>query len=233
MNQYSEYFKARNINSEFYSDYSLPNYLLKVLPENKHTKILDIGCGYGMTMMAIKKLGFHDIKGIDLSDEALEFCKSKGLIVTKTDILNFCKANNDKFDFIIMSHVLEHIEKKEIINLLSCIRTNLLSPGGFICIMVPNAQSNTDAYWAYEDFTHHTLFTTGSLIFVLKSAGFESIKFLDPKGVEDSNFIIRLLKVFLLKIYEAKKVFWNKVTSSSYHHPSPIIFTYELKVLAK
>jgi hypothetical protein len=99
--------------------------------------------------------------------------------------------------------------------------------------MVPNAQSNTGAYWAYEDFTHHTLFTTGSIYYVLKSAGFDSIEFLDPQGTSNSGFAIKIIKRLFLKVYKLKKLFWNKVTSSSYHEPSPEIFTYELKVLAK
>lgn len=43
--------------------------------------------------------------------------------------------------------------------------------------MMPNAQSNTDCYWAYEDFTHYTLFIAGSLLYVLREAGFTNIEF--------------------------------------------------------
>ncbi|MGC9101323.1 MAG: hypothetical protein ACP5HC_08750 [Caldisericum sp.] len=41
--------------------------------------------------------------------------------------------------------------------------------------MVRNVQSNTGAYWAYEDFSHFTLFTSGSIYYVLKMAGFDEI----------------------------------------------------------
>jgi len=50
--------------------------------------------------------------------------------------------------------------------------------------MVPNAQSPVGCYWAYEDFTHTTLFTAGSLYYVLKMAGFKEITFVDPLCIE-------------------------------------------------
>lgn len=53
--------------------------------------------------------------------------------------------------------------------------------------MVPNAQSYTGAYWRYEDFTHNIMFTAGSSTYVLRSAGFENIEFLDPDGTMYMN----------------------------------------------
>ncbi len=132
-----------------------------------------------------------------------------------------------------MSHVLEHLEKSTIIRTLQSIKQYLLKPEASLVVMVPNAQSNIGCYWAYEDFTHNTIFTAGSLCFVLKSAGFESIEFLDPDGLEASGPIVKWLKRFLLFAYKANSNFWNRVTSSSFHRPSPQIFTYELKALAK
>lgn len=89
------------------------------------------------------------------------------------------------------------------------------------------------ATWAYEDFTHNTIFTAGSLCFVLKSAGFESIEFLDPDGLESSRPIVKWLRKFFMFVHKANIIFWNRVTNSSFHCPSPQIFTYELKALAK
>lgn len=232
MQVYTDYFNARNVKPDFYSNYRIPGYLNEILPKNKDSKILDIGCGFGMTLNALRERGYKNLKGIDLSDEAIEYCKSIGLDVEKIEIIEYCNVG-EKYDLIIMSHVLEHIDKAEVINTLSNIRKFLLSPDGYLCIMVPNAQSNTGAYWAFEDFTHHTIFTSGSIIFVLKMAGYNYIKFLDPEGMVDSRFLIKLIKKFLLKIYRANNFFWNKITSSSYHKESPSIFTYDLKVLAK
>jgi len=36
-----------------------------------------------------------------------------------------------------------------------------------------------------------------------------------------------------MKYYKFKIDFWNKVTASYFHEPSPKIFSYEIKVMAK
>lgn len=136
---------------------------------------------------------------------------------------DFYDKNADKFDYIIMSHVLEHIPKNEIINLLISIR-KLLKYNGHLIVMVPNAQSNTGCYWAYEDFTHNLLFTSGSLYYVLRAAGFSNIDFLDIDCLSDSTGIKRYLKKWLLALYRFNYHFWNKVTSSSFHDCFRIFF---------
>ncbi len=172
--------------------------------------------------------------GIDISDEAIDACLCKGLNVEKINSLgDYCRTSGRDFDFILMGHVLEHIEKSQIVETLALIRENLLAPEGSMFLMVPNAQSNTGCYWAYEDFTPQTLFTSGSFSFVLHMAGFGIVTFLDPDGFADTPFFLKWLKRLLLKIYKTNIWFWSRVTNSSYHEPSPQIHTYELKVLAK
>jgi hypothetical protein len=127
--------------------------------------------------------------------------------------------------------VLEHIEKPRIVPTLRRIRERLMAPGAGLAIMVPNAQSPTGAYWAFEDFTHHTLFTAGSLLFVLRAAGFQSIEFLDPLALEGSR--LRWLRRPLLALYRLNLQLWNKVTGSAFHRGSPQIFSFEIKVIAR
>lgn len=230
---FSDYCRFRKIDGHMYDNFVLPAYLGEVLPDRK-SAILDIGCGLGQFMDALGREGFLNVTGVDVSEEAVRHCLNKGLKAERIQgIESFCMSAGRKYDFIIMSHVLEHIEKPLIIPSLKLIRERLLNAEGEVLIMVPNAQSNTGCYWAYEDFTHHTLFTAGSLYFVLKSAGFESIDFLDPDGLEGSRFPFRWLRKILLSAYRTNKMFWNSVTSSSFHKPSPQIYTYELKALAR
>ncbi len=232
LDNYHCYFNLRNVNEEYYINYKTPRYLLEVLPENKGASILDIGCGFGSLIRELIKAGYSSVKGLDLSDHAIDFCLKQGFDVQKSSIAEYSEASKHKFDFIIMSHVLEHLKKSEIINTLKQIRGNMLKESGKFCLMVPNAQSNTGSYWAYEDFTHTTLFTSGSLLYVLKAAGYKNIKFLDRNGTDNSSFISKLFKNIFLPFYRAKKRFWNKITSSVYHAQSPEIFTFELKALA-
>ncbi len=232
MPEYSDYFKLRNVSSDYYLKYRIPKYIENILPPDKNANILDIGCGFGSFIREVKKLGYNAVKGIDISDQAIEFSRKQNYDVTRASVKEYADESKTQFDLISMSHVLEHINKNEIIETLSTIKNKLLKNDGKLCLMVPNAQSNTGSYWAYEDFTHSTLFTSGSLLYVLKAAGFNEIKFLDPDGTENSGVLPKTLKKIFLPIYRFKKRFWNKITSSSYHQQSPAIYTFELKVLA-
>ena len=206
---------------------------MKILPHDKSAKILDIGCGFGQTIKALSALGYTSVRGVDISDEALGHCRDLGLNVEKvSDLANYMTKNREEYDFIIMSHVLEHIDKNLIIPYVSAIKAMLRKDGQFM-VMVPNAQSNTDCYWAYGDFTHTTLFTAGSLYFVLMAGGFTKIEFVDPFCVEGLSLPKKGIRLFMLKLFTANKLFWNRITASSYHRPSPIIFSYEIKGLAK
>ncbi len=173
------------------------------------------------------------MEGADINTAAIESLNARQITVHNLALdADFYKRNSGKYDFIIMSHVLEHIPKSEIIELLILVRT-LLVPGGSLIVMVPNAQSNTGCYWAYEDFTHHLLFTSGSLYYVLKAADFSEISFLDVDCLSETFGVKKLLKKVLLSLYKLNHNFWNKVTSSHLHKPSPQIFSYELKAIAK
>lgn len=230
--QEENYFNFRNVAADYYSSYDIPNYLMKVLPKNLDANILDIGCGFGQTLKALRDKGYTNLKGIDINDESITQCKKINLDVTKVDdIISYVTTSHNKYDFIIMSHVLEHIEKEKMIDNLRAIKS-LLSEKGKYCVMVPNAQSNTGSYWRFEDFTHHYLFTAGSLQYVLRAAGFTQIDFIDPDGLDGVSSLKKPIVKILLKIYKFRKNFWNKITASSYHRPSPQIFTFELKALA-
>lgn len=230
----NNYFRLRRVTPESYKNFRFPRYFKLFFPKDKSTKILDIGCGFGQLLLKLKEREYINSKGIDISKEACDCCKSQGLNVERIkNIVSYCEQTKEKYDIILMSHVLEHIEKEEIIKTLIAIRKYLLAKNGKFCVMVPNAQSNTGCYWGYEDFTHKTLFTSGSLFYVLCAAGFKKIEFIDKRATAGFGFFVRLIRNLFYPIYYANKLFWNRITSSGYHISSEVIFTYELKALAE
>lgn len=232
--EYSNYFLKRNIDPGSYRKFIIPPYLKNVMPSDKSAAILDIGCGLGQLLSAMKEEGYSNLHGIDVSIDAVTYCRQIGLNVESIgNLQSFCDQTLEGYDFVVMSHVLEHLPKDEIIETLKVIKSKLIKPTAALVVVTPNAQANTGAYWAYEDFTHSVIFTAGSLYYVLRSAGFTNIYFLDQKGVEGANVLVKILRLFFLSIYRFNLFFWNRVTRSSFHRPSPQIFTYELKVLAK
>lgn len=205
-------------------------YLKKILPENKNVEILDIGCGYGNLIQLITNAGYKNVSGIDIEKDALDFCRKNHMNVEEIEsITDYAKKTSKKFDFAIMTHVIEHIKKDQIIETLVAIRS-VLKENGVLYLTTPNAQARTGCYWAYEDFTHEFIFTSGSLFYVLKAAGFKDIKFIDQDGLENSKF--KLFKKILLNLYKFNDKFWNKITGGAYHPASPKIYTWELKVVA-
>lgn len=234
MNNYNEYFANRSVASELYDDYRLPPWLLSSLPSNKDGFILDIGCGLGQTLRELKAMGYNNAMGIDLSHEAVLEARSKKLNVEEiVSISDYADSSNQRFDFIIMSHILEHLKKEEIINTLSIIKNRLLKKGGTLYIATPNAQSPVGCYWSFEDFTHQTIFTSGSITYVLKAAGFNEILFLDSMNIEYKRGIKKYFILLMEKIYLANYKFWMKVVGASFHKTSSVILTWELKLIAK
>lgn len=227
----TSYFEARGISPSFYADYKLPAYMLGPLGDNKGIEILDFGCGYGQNIAAIKKLGFSNIRGYDVEPAAIDFCQKNNINIIDGRIKSV-ENIEQRYDLIIATHVLEHIPKNEIINTLRNLR-HLLNDGGIVFISVPNAQSHTGCYWMFEDFTHQTLFTAGSLIYVLKQAGFGDLQLHDRDCLVGGSIWKNSIRKFFLSIYRENNLFWNKITASSYHNPSPIVNSYEIKMIAE
>lgn len=230
--QKNNYFEFRNISEKNYENAKLPLWIQNEIDE-KDLNILDYGCGFGQNLVALKNLGYTNIFGVDIELSAIKYCVERGYNVKELNLSNLINPFSIRFDIIILSHVIEHIPKSEIIKTLAFIKNEFLAKDGKLLIAVPNAQSNTGCYWAYEDWTHTTLFTSGSLYYVLKAAGFEKIEFLDIDCTLGSSRIKSIIRKFFLKLYKLNKNFWNKITCSAYHQPSPQIFSYEIKVKAQ
>jgi SAM-dependent methyltransferase len=210
----------------------VPRYLAAELAGDRSAELLDIGCGGGNLLAALREAGFARLRGVDVDQAAVAAARSRGLEVQLIESLPaFLGGHPAAFDVAVMSHVLEHLPKHEIIGTLRLVRS-ALRPGGRLFLMVPNAQSSTGPYWAYEDFTHSTLFTSGSVLYVLRQAGFGGIRFLDPAATADASWPGRLVRAALLPLYRARLAFWNRVTGSAWHAPSPPIFSYEIKATA-
>lgn len=117
-------------------------------------RVLDIGCGVGDFLVAVKHAGF-EVVGIEPSDQARAIAKER-LGFEPLDPSALSTLPDASFDIITLWHVLEHVDdlKTEIASL-----SRLLKPDGTLVIALPNFKS-FDAqyyheYWAAWDVPRH------------------------------------------------------------------------------
>jgi SAM-dependent methyltransferase len=107
----------------------------KKIDVNSDSLILEIGCGLGYLTYSLNESGFK-ATGIDISEEAIAYAISKyGENFECTDVEEFSLKYPNKFDIIIMTEVLEHVQdvKKFLID-----SKKLLKNSGKIILSTPN-----------------------------------------------------------------------------------------------
>ena len=100
---------------------------------NKSSRILEVGCGNGELLFALKEVGFENVLGIDpFIKETIKY--PNGLSILKTTI----HAVNGEYDFIVFHHSFEHVADP-----LETIRsvTRLLAKDGICLIRIPTVSS--------------------------------------------------------------------------------------------
>jgi SAM-dependent methyltransferase len=230
---WNQYFSHRDVSADRYAGHTLPKYLSAVLPRNRDAKIVDLGCGFGQNICAIRQLGYSNCFGVEPSEDAAGHASSTAVTIYRGTIEQYAATVPRDVEFALMTHVLEHIPKEGIIKMLSIIRTDILAPNGVLLVAVPNASSSTHCYWRYEDWTHTCLFTSGSLLYVLRAAGFQQVEILDPDCRLETRFLFRLPRLMALAVYKLfLRITW-RLTHSSLHHGSPIVLSFEVKALAR
>lgn len=154
------------------------DYFEEHLPASRR-KILDVGSGPALFLVRGKNRGW-DVMGIEPSRQAAAYSKSLGL-----DIKNGFLTSNTKdigtFDVVHMGEVLEHVPNP--LEMLE-ITHQLLNPGGYVCIVVPNDYNpfqkvlrDVDHYspWWVAAPHHINYFEPSSLQHVLQRAGFDVV----------------------------------------------------------
>lgn len=76
----------------------------------KNCAYLDVGCGDGeLTLERAKKIGTRNIWGIEVLDSEIKKAKAKKIIVKKSDLNKKLSFEDNKFDVITATQVIEHL----------------------------------------------------------------------------------------------------------------------------
>lgn len=179
---YSRFHPDSDSHTEAMEKYMIAE-LAPLLPQNRQGPVLDIGCGYGFALLALQKLGYDRVLGVETSPQQAARARRCGLQVDVVDDTSaWLESQSENFTVILLLDVLEHLPVSGQIPLLQSIY-NKLAPGGRLIIQVPNANAILSARWRYNDFTHYSSFTEHSLYFVLKNAGFDEMQLSTEKGL--------------------------------------------------
>ncbi|MGI8788470.1 MAG: class I SAM-dependent methyltransferase [Pyrinomonadaceae bacterium] len=143
----------------------LQDIVRKIRNPQSAIRILDVGCGTGGNLEMLQKFGAAE--GVDVSDDALEFCQSKGLNVHKglAEKLPFA---DETFDVVTALDVVEHLDN-DVAGLREMNR--VLKTGGETLIFVPAFMW----LWGVQDdvSNHRIRYTKKQIVERLDEAGFE------------------------------------------------------------
>ena len=127
-------------------------------------RILDIGCGTGANLEMLAQFG--SAEGVDVSDDALEFCRQKGLKVQK-GLAESLPYGDETFDITTALDVVEHLDN-DIAGLKEMHRVT--KTGGHSLIFVPAFMW----LWGVQDdiSNHRIRYTKKQIVERVEKAGF-------------------------------------------------------------
>lgn len=112
---------------------------------DRNFKVLDVGCGYGKKIKFLKSLGFKHVLGVEINKEVILRNRENGLNVISIEELN---DNNEIFDLIVMSHIIEHFQYEELKHFMENYLKRL-KQGGYLLVLTPMLDSTF-----YTNFDH-------------------------------------------------------------------------------
>lgn len=133
-------------------------------------RLLDAGCGTGNNLRHLAAFG--RTTGVDLSSEALRFCRSRGVTVAGGNLMALPFAA-DSFDCVTSFDVLYHRWVEDDSAAIAEL-ARVLKPGGLLLVRVPALKM----LWGAHDEAVHSRhrYTRGEVRALLLSAGLEVLR---------------------------------------------------------
>src|SRR5918996_2917216 len=133
---------------------------------DRRPRILDVGCGTGANLIMLSKYG--DAEGVDISEDALAFCRERGLDKVRLGAGEELPYGDGTFDLVTAFDVVEHMDD-DLAGLSEMRR--VLRPGGRVLLFVPAFMF---LWGLQDDVSHHRRrYRLPELRRVLEQAGFE------------------------------------------------------------
>jgi SAM-dependent methyltransferase len=134
--------------------------------------LVEIGCGDGSFLRHAEK-SIPKVVGIEPSKPFADYARSQGLSILDGYVVAGSPLTQDKFDVFVSRQVFEHLPEP-----LDCLIgiKEMLNPGGFGLIEVPNGYRALQLGRFYEFFPDHiNYYSVNSLVALASAAGFNVI----------------------------------------------------------
>lgn len=156
------------------------NAIIEYVEEPTHANLLDVGCSNGnfLSIVSNKKPSWN-CQGIDLSKEATQVARDKGLNVQMCKFENF-KSKNE-IDIITLFGVVEHLPNpKELLTQIYEYSKEQMK-GVTVCAIVPNAFSFyhmmlQEKSVSFDGRDHLIYYSEKTLSILFEKCGFKNIK---------------------------------------------------------
>ena len=155
-----------------------------LLPANKDASILDIGFGSGYFMAACARLGYTNISGAEFGVSTRgELLKWPGVVAlqeVETNIGDLLANQAERFDFIHLAHVIEHIPKYSLLYIADALY-HALRPDGTLMLRTPNMESPCANSSLFVTLGHEYGFCGANLEMLLSICNFDDVRLHDLK----------------------------------------------------
>lgn len=146
-------------------------------PTRPGARLLDVGCGSGDFLELARSAGWS-VQGCDFDPMAVATAQRRGLDVRQGGLEILQAAAPDSFDWVTLSHVLEHVHEQHL--WLQQLH-RVLRPGGGLWLQTPNVDSIGHARYrenwrGLEPPRHLALWTFETLRDTLRQVGFRSVR---------------------------------------------------------
>jgi SAM-dependent methyltransferase len=94
---------------EPYARRSVPHMARSIVETFQPRSVIDIGCGSGSLLVALRKLGVRRLLGVDAAEAGLDMAQARGLDVHRFNIVTNRWSGKEKFDVATSMETAEHL----------------------------------------------------------------------------------------------------------------------------